>query len=124
MCNTGDCPQPCILDYSDLSKCATNDTDSFKWHSQLTKIGTNATLGACIIDDITYPFELYNEGVSTHQICEFCNTHTCTNSNRSLFATAADIHCENDICTDEVCCEPSCTDGIQNGDEEDVDCGG
>lgn len=32
--------------------------------------------------------------------------------------------CETDLCLNKVCVEPSCTDGILNGGETDLDCGG
>ena len=120
-CNAFDCPEECILDYGDWSECTLNGTD--KWHTRLVKIGINATWGPCFIDGIDYPFETWVEGVPEDQQCAYCNLHTCNNS-RELFDNAIDIYCENDICDDETCCEPSCTDGIQNGDEEDIDCGG
>lgn len=32
--------------------------------------------------------------------------------------------CESNYCADYVCAEASCEDGILNGDEDDIDCGG
>ncbi len=32
--------------------------------------------------------------------------------------------CASGVCTDDVCQAPACNDGVRNGDETDVDCGG
>ena len=35
-----------------------------------------------------------------------------------------DGDCESGVCTGGTCAAPTCDDGVQNGDETDVDCGG
>ncbi|MFP6685782.1 MAG: hypothetical protein VB934_13765, partial [Polyangiaceae bacterium] len=32
--------------------------------------------------------------------------------------------CESKVCTNGICAVPSCTDGVTNGVETDIDCGG
>jgi len=37
----------------------------------------------------------------------------------------SDDECDSGVCTDDgECADPTCEDGVQNGDETDVDCGG
>jgi formylglycine-generating enzyme required for sulfatase activity len=36
----------------------------------------------------------------------------------------ASNNCESKVCTGSICQAPSCNDGVQNGNETDIDCGG
>ena len=94
-----------FLDYSEITPCTVNETDSLKWHSHFVKISINATWGPCIVNEITYPFETYVNGATENQMCTYCDTHKCSGL-LTLSETAADIYCENNICDDDTCCEP------------------
>ncbi|MCL2779035.1 MAG: hypothetical protein FWD73_13620 [Polyangiaceae bacterium] len=50
--------------------------------------------------------------------CDDPNDPTCN------APCAAGDECESGVCADGVCQDPTSTDGVQNGDETDVDCGG
>jgi hypothetical protein len=39
-------------------------------------------------------------------------------------ACASSADCESRVCSDAQCAAATCADGVQNGDEQDVDCGG
>ena len=43
-------------------------------------------------------------------------------ANKKGCTKAAD--CKSGVCSSGKCVEPSCTDGVKNGDETDIDCGG
>ena len=59
--------------------------------------------------------------------CGECGNTACTNilSNNNNCGTCGNACASGDTCQSGVCAPPSsCTDGIQNGDETGVDCGG
>jgi hypothetical protein len=58
-----------------------------------------------------------------HWIREFCGGGACPACGFGLqCATASD--CAYFVCSGGVCQGPSCSDGVKNGSETDVDCGG
>ena len=52
-----------------------------------------------------------------------CSLGQCDGAGQCL-ECLADGDCPNGACVDGVCAGPSCADGLENGDESDVDCGG
>ncbi len=48
----------------------------------------------------------------------------CANGKMCGTGTDPGANCTNKICTNGICQAATCTDGVQNGNETDVDCGG
>ena len=67
--------------------------------------------GVCGLEPVT-DFEQCDQGGG-----QFCFTGTCVQC-----IEGAD--CSSGICMANVCVAPACDDGLQNGDETDLDCGG
>ena len=53
-----------------------------------------------------------------------CIGGTCVEASCSPPECAVATDCRSRVCIDLACQEPSCTDGVPNGSETDVDCGG
>ncbi|MCL2779034.1 MAG: hypothetical protein FWD73_13615 [Polyangiaceae bacterium] len=63
-------------------------------------------------------------GGQTGATCDDPNDPTCNTETGVEEECAVGADCESGVCADGVCQEPTSRDGVQNGDETDVDCGG
>lgn len=53
-----------------------------------------------------------------------CNSSNCVNGSNNVSYCQGEVCFKCKICTNVCCLAPTCSDGVMNEDETDVDCGG
>ena len=77
-------------------------------HSRNVWISKPATWGECIVNETFYNSTAYSyPGQAEISVCQYCSIgHICTQP-LELVDDASNIVCDDDVCSDEQCCELS-----------------